>query len=93
MKTSLVLIVTESGLLLCCKGIDVSRQARCKPRRALSEVANQPSTQSARSPTTPGEATRLERHQCLGVHNNATQPLSQPFVSATLALRELLSVS
>lgn len=50
-------------------------------------------TQSARSLRTPGEATRPARHQCLGVHNNATQPLSQPFVSATLALRELLSVS
>lgn len=34
-----------------------------------------------------------ERHHCLGVHNSETQALSQPFVSATLALRELLSIS
>lgn len=51
------------------------------------------STQTARSHKTPREAARPERHQCLGVHNNATRAVSQPFVSATLALRELLSIS
>lgn len=51
------------------------------------------STQTARSQKNPREAARPERHQCLGVHNNATRAVSQPFVSATLALRELLSIS
>lgn len=71
----------------------MSRQVSCEPRPALSVVANQPSTQSARAPKTPREATRPERHQCLGVHNKAARPLSQPFVSATLGLGELLSIS
>ncbi len=93
MKTSLVLTIGWVWAASLLRGFDVSRQARCKPWRALSEVANQPSTQSARSPKTPREATWPERHQCLGVHNNVTQPLSHPFVSATLVLRELLSVS
>lgn len=52
-----------------------------------------PNAHIVRSPTTPRKARRPEKHQCLGVHNNVTQPLSQPFVSATLALRELLSIS
>lgn len=63
------------------------------PRPAFSAGANRPSTQAAGSHKTPREATCPERQQCLGVHNNETRALYQPFVSATLALRELLSIS
>lgn len=94
MKTSFPLTtgwVWASSLL---GGFDASRQADVSLYTSTQrEVASRPSTMLARSPQTPREATRPERHQCLGVHNNATLALSQPFVSATLALRELLSIS
>lgn len=75
------LMLAESPLLRGVDGLD----------RQMWAPTNLPS--SVRSHRAPREAARPERHQCLGVHNNATRALSQPFVSATLALRELHSIS
>lgn len=61
--------------------------------RARWAAANWTSNLSDRSLKIPGEPTRPEKLQCLGVHNNATRPLSLPFVSATSTLTKLLSIS
>lgn len=94
MKTSFPLTTGRVWAFSLLGGFDASRQADLSLyQHSGREVASRPSTMLARSPQTPREATRPERHQCLGVHNNATLALSQPFVSATLAQREWLSIS
>ena len=86
----LKLTVTSSSLL---GGFDVSRQADV----SLHQISVKVPTGCLLSQ--PGllkplrGAPHPERHQCLGVHNNVTQTLPQPFVSASLALRELSSIS
>lgn len=85
--------LTESGLLLRPDFL------MCLDRQTWASTSTQrgcklhifPVSQVSWNP--PERPRWPERHHCLGVHNSETQALSQPFVSATLALRELLSIS
>lgn len=64
---------------------------RCISSGKLRAASNRPSSRICRK--NPGKAGRPEKHQCLGIHNNVAWPLPESFVSATLALREALSIS